>query len=290
MADGGEGTVQAMIQAVGGTLVSVQVKGPLGQPVDASFGILDDEEKIAVIEMAAASGLPLVRPEQRNPMITTTYGTGQLIQAALDRGARKIIIGIGGSATVDGGAGAAMALGAKLLDKNNDPIPLGGRGLKKLHKIDMSGFDSRIAKTSILVASDVDNPLTGLKGAARVFGPQKGATPEMVEMLDENLKHYAEIIRNQLGMDIENTPGAGAAGGLGSSLIAFLITKYKSIFNDHASGERSLFENKTKAIAPIVNTLVTSSNKPPILFSSGDIILYNIFYRLTNLYRPARFL
>jgi len=227
MADGGEGTVDAMVQAAGGEFVTVQVKGPLGQPADARYGLLDGG-KTAVIEMAAASGLPLVRPDQRNPMMTTTWGTGELIASAIERGAKKIIIGIGGSATVDGGAGAVMALGARLLDENNDPIPLGGRGIKKLRRIDMSGFDRRVTETQILVASDVDNPLTGPKGAARVFGPQKGATPDMVEVLDENLKLYAQVIRDQLGADIENAPGAGAAGGLGAALLAFCRARLQS--------------------------------------------------------------
>lgn len=227
MADGGEGTVDAMIQATGGRRETVQVTGPLNQPVDATFGILGDG-RTAVIEMAAASGLPLVRPDQRNPMITTTYGTGELIRAALDRGVRKIIIGIGGSATVDGGAGAVQALGAKLLDDGGRPIPPGGRGLKKLHAIDLSALDPRIAQTEFLVASDVDNPLTGEKGAAVVFGPQKGATPEMVRILDENLRHYANVIRDQVNIDIENTPGAGAAGGLGAALIAFTHARLES--------------------------------------------------------------
>jgi glycerate kinase len=226
MADGGEGTVQAMIQATGGKRIPAQVAGPLNQPVDAGFGFLPDPT--AVIEMAAASGLPLLRPELRNPMITTTWGTGELIRAALDHGAKKIIIGIGGSATVDGGAGALQALGAKLLDENGNPIPPCGRGLKKLAKIDLTSFDPRISQTEILVASDVDNPLTGSKGAARVFGPQKGATPDMVELLDENLKHYAKIIRDQLGIDIEQVPGAGAAGGLGAALIAFCRARLQS--------------------------------------------------------------
>ncbi|MFA5863596.1 MAG: glycerate kinase [Phycisphaerae bacterium] len=227
MADGGEGTVQAMIQSASGSLISCMVTGPLGQPVEATFGLLNDNST-AVLEMAAASGLPLVRPDQRNPMFTTTFGTGELIKSALDHGAKKIIIGIGGSATVDGGAGAIQALGAKLLDENGSPIPHGGRGLKKLAKIDLTDFDPRIAQTEILIASDVDNPLTGPKGAARVFGPQKGATPEMIEILDQNLKHYANVIRDQLGIDIESAPGSGAAGGLGAALLAFCRAKLES--------------------------------------------------------------
>ncbi len=227
MADGGEGTVDAMVQATGGTSVFEQVTGPLGQPVDTKFGLMGDGTT-AVIEMASASGLPLVRPDQRNPMLTTTYGTGQLIRSALDRGVKKIILGIGGSATVDGRAGAVQALGAKLLDRDGKNIVPGGRGLKSLARIDLTDLDPRIAATQILVASDVDNPLTGPKGAARVFGPQKGATQEMLTVLDENLKHYASVIRDQMGIDIENTPGAGAAGGLGAAMIAFCGAKLES--------------------------------------------------------------
>lgn len=227
MADGGEGTVDAMVQATGGTLVTSQVTGPLGQPVDARWGILGDGAT-AVLEMAAASGLPLVRPDQRNPMFTTTRGTGELIRAALDRGIRKIILGIGGSATVDGGAGMVQALGARLLDDAGRDIPPGGRGLKRLTTIDISSLDPRLAATDFRVASDVDNPLTGPRGAARVFGPQKGATPEMVEILDQNLHHYARIGREQLAMDFESAPGAGAAGGLGFALLAFCRARLES--------------------------------------------------------------
>jgi glycerate kinase len=227
MADGGEGTVEAMMAAMHGRLKHVTVKGPLGETVEASYALVEND-KTAVIEMASASGLPLVRPEKRNPMFTTTFGTGELIRSALGEGVKKIILGIGGSATVDGGAGMAMAMGAKLLDAKGQSINLGGRGLKDLHHIDMSEFDSRIIDTEILVASDVDNPLTGAHGAAVVFGPQKGATPEMVGALDQNLHHLAEIMRSQLGIDIEHAPGAGAAGGLGAALLAFCKAKLVS--------------------------------------------------------------
>jgi len=224
MADGGEGTVEALVAATGGEIVRERVTGPLGEPVDAFFGILGDGET-AVIEMAAAAGLHLVPPERRNPLVTTTYGVGELIKAALDRGCRRVIVGIGGSATNDGGAGMAQALGAKLLDERGNEIGFGGGELGKLARVDISGLDSRLREAEILVACDVTNPLTGPNGASAVYGPQKGATPEMVKLLDENLRRYAEIVRRDLGVDVEHVPGAGAAGGLGAGLMAFCQAK-----------------------------------------------------------------
>jgi len=224
MADGGEGTVDALVAATGGQIVNVKVTGPLGEPVEGFFGILGDGET-AVIEMAAAAGLHLVPPQKRNPLITTTYGVGELIKAALEMGCRKLIIGIGGSATNDGGAGMAQALGAKLLDENGNEIGFGGGELGKLAHIDVSSLDKRIQEAEIFVACDVTNPLTGPNGASAVYGPQKGATPEMVKVLDENLRHYAQIIRRDLGVDVEHVPGAGAAGGLGAGLMAFCNAK-----------------------------------------------------------------
>lgn len=227
MADGGEGTVDAMVRATGGTFLSVRVAGPLNQPVEATMGILGDG-KTAVIEMAAASGLPLVRQDLRNPMNTTTLGTGQLIREGLDRGIRRFIIGIGGSATVDGGIGAMAALGACFLDETGNEAPPTGRGLGKIAKIDFKNFDKRVRESEILVACDVNNPLTGPNGSAGVFGPQKGATPEMVKVLDENLVHYAKIVREQMGVEIETIPGAGAAGGLGAAMLGFCNAKLQS--------------------------------------------------------------
>lgn len=221
MADGGEGTVVAMVDATNGRLIEREVQGPLpGQKVLAKFGILGDG-KTAVLEMAQASGLGLVSREKRNPLITTTYGTGELILAALDEGVDKIIIGIGGSATNDGGAGMAQALGARLLDKNDEQIGFGGAQLEKTAKIDIGNLDLRLENTVIKVACDVDNFLTGPSGAAAVFGPQKGASPDMVTILDKNLKHYAEIIARDLGKYVDEIEGAGAAGGLGAGLLAF---------------------------------------------------------------------
>lgn len=226
MADGGEGTVQSLVDATGGKIISKTVTGPLGEPVEAFFGISGDE-KTAVIEMAAASGLHLVPAEKRNPLITTTRGTGELIIAALDYGIEQIIIGIGGSATNDGGTGMAKALGIKLLDSDGNEIADGGGALANIAAIDVSNIDPRLASVCIEVACDVDNPLTGPRGASSIFGPQKGATPEMVRLLDGNLHHYAEMIRRDVGKDIEQIAGAGAAGGLGAGLMAFLSAELK---------------------------------------------------------------
>lgn len=221
MADGGDGTVQCLVNATGGEILKEKVTGPLGDEVLASYGILGDK-KTAVIEMAEASGLTLVPENRRNPLITTTYGTGQLIKAGLDRGCRKMIIGIGGSATNDGGAGMVQALGVKLLDKDGEDVGFGGGELKKVFRIDTKYLDNRLSETKVLIASDVSNPLCGPKGAARVYGPQKGATLEMIKKLDESLAYFAEIIKRDLNKDIKDIPGAGAAGGLGASLMAFL--------------------------------------------------------------------
>ncbi|MFW5867428.1 MAG: glycerate kinase [Armatimonadota bacterium] len=220
MADGGEGTVQSLVDATDGTLVTETVTGPLGESVDAVYGLLGDGEG-AVIEMAAASGLPLVPDDRRNPLKTTTYGTGQLIAAALDEGRRELIVGIGGSATTDAGAGMAQALGVRLLDEDGEPIGFGGAELARLATIEMSGADPRLQETEIRVACDVDNPLYGERGAAHVYGPQKGAAPEDVEVLDENLRHFADVVQRDLGLDVRDIPGAGAAGGLGAGLVAF---------------------------------------------------------------------
>lgn len=226
MADGGEGTVQSLVDATGGELIGVEVTGPDGKKVKAMFGLLGDG-KTAVIEMASASGIHLIKKEERNPLYTTTYGTGELIKAALDKGVDRIFIGIGGSATNDGGAGMIQALGARLLDQSGKELAFGGGALDKLSKIDLSTLDERVKKVVIEVACDVTNPLTGEKGASHIFGPQKGATAETVKILDSNLVHYANIVKEQLGKDIASTPGAGAAGGLGFGLMAFLNAELK---------------------------------------------------------------
>lgn len=220
VADGGEGTVDAMVAATGGRRESVTATGPLGTPVEAFYGLTGDGAT-AVIEMAAASGLMLVPAAQRNPLLTTSRGTGELIRAALDAGARRFILGIGGSATNDGGAGMVQALGARLLDARGEDIGPGGGALAGLERIDVSALDARLAECCIEVACDVDNPLTGPRGASAVFGPQKGATAEMVQTLDANLARFARIVERDLGVAVDAVPGAGAAGGMGAAMLAF---------------------------------------------------------------------
>ena len=221
MADGGEGTMQSLVDATNGKIHSIEVVGPLGNKVEAEYGILGDGE-IGILEMASASGIHLVHPEKRNPLLTTTYGTGELIKACLDHGVKKLLIGIGGSATNDGGAGVIQALGGKLLDKQGDELAFGGGELGKISTIDLSNFDARLKEVIVEVACDVSNPLCGENGASNVYGPQKGATREMISVLDDNLRHYADVIKRELDKDVLDVPGAGAAGGLGAGLMAFL--------------------------------------------------------------------
>ncbi|HEX2395765.1 MAG TPA: glycerate kinase [Bacteroidales bacterium] len=229
MADGGEGTVSAIVAATKGKTEKLTVHDPLMRPVDAFYGISGDG-KTAVIEMAAASGLALVKPEERNPMITTSYGTGELIQNAIDKGCESIIIGIGGSATVDGGVGMAQAMRIRFLDENGHEIKPGGGNLRSVKHIDMSGIDKRIAKCKITVACDVTNVLTGREGAAYVFGPQKGATQEQVKVLDDSLVYLSNLIRRQINIDISSVSGGGAAGGMGAGIVAFLGGEIKKGF------------------------------------------------------------
>lgn len=221
MADGGEGTVDALVSATGGTFRHNEVTGPLSDRVTARWGILGNGTT-AVIEMAAASGLTLVPPDRLDPMVATTYGTGELIRAALEADCHHLIIGIGGSATNDGGAGMAQALGVSLLDKKGNELPPGGAALARLKRISISGLDTRIAACTVTVASDVTNPLYGEKGASWIYGPQKGATEEMCRQLDKALENYAAVIKRDLGIEVGDMPGAGAAGGLGAGLVAFI--------------------------------------------------------------------
>lgn len=226
IADGGEGTVEALIAATNGTLMQVQVTGPLGERVTAHWGILGDSQT-AVIEMAAASGLPLVPAGKHNPRISTTYGTGELIRTVLDAGLRKIIIGIGGSATNDGGTGMARALGVRFTADDGQELPDGGAALARLKHINLDGLDPRLRDSQITVACDVDNPLYGPRGASAVFGPQKGATPEMVAELDEALAHFSVIAQKATGRAVAELSGAGAAGGLGAGLMFFTPARLK---------------------------------------------------------------
>jgi glycerate 2-kinase len=227
MADGGEGTVNSLVYATGGKVISKLVTGPLGEPIPSFFGILGDG-KTAIIEMAAASGLDQVPREKRNPLVTTSFGVGELILEALNYEVEKIIIGLGGSATNDAGVGMLQALGVSFLSNEGIEIGFGGGELGKIRTIDISGLDPRLESIVFEVACDVDTPLIGPKGASAIFGPQKGADPEMVELLDGCLTHFADCIHNALGKDIHYLPGSGAAGGLGGGIVAFLRAELKS--------------------------------------------------------------
>lgn len=223
VADGGEGTVEAVLAAAGGRRVTATVAGPLLVPTQAAFAVLPDADR-AVIEMASASGLTLLDPKDYDPLRTTTYGTGQCIVAALAQGCRRIAVGVGGSATVDGGCGAAQALGVRLLTADGSLLPpgIGGGQLDRIEHINLTTRDPRIAECQIEVLCDVTNPLCGPNGTAAVFGPQKGATPQQVGQLDRNLAYLADVIQRDLGLQVAHLPGAGAAGGLAAGLMAFL--------------------------------------------------------------------
>jgi len=227
MSDGGEGTVQALIDASGGEIINLTVHDPLFRKIQSFYGIMGDRST-AVIEMAAASGLPLLKPEERNPLKTTTYGTGELIKDALDKGCQKFIIGLGGSATNDGGCGMAQALGITFIDSNGNKIDIVGGELSRISHIDLTGIDPRIKNAEFLVACDVDNPLCGEKGASAVYGPQKGASREVVITLDKALMHFSQIVKMQLHLDIKDKAGAGAAGGLGAGVMVFLNAQLRS--------------------------------------------------------------
>ncbi|AUU82822.1 glycerate 2-kinase [Leclercia sp. LSNIH1] len=286
VADGGEGTVEAMVAATNGTMQHAVVTGPLGESVNASWGISGDGVT-AFIEMAAASGLALVPPAQRNPLITTSRGTGELILAALDKGARNIIIGIGGSATNDGGAGMVQALGAKLTDANGTEIGYGGGSLMALNNIDISLLDPRLKTCAIRVACDVSNPLIGEQGASRIFGPQKGATEANITELDNNLSHYADVINTALRIEVKNVPGAGAAGGMGAALMAFLGAELKSgieivtqalNLEEHihdctwvVTGEGRLDSQSIHGKVPVGVARVASKYRKPVIGIAGSL-------------------
>ncbi|MFO3701954.1 glycerate kinase [Staphylococcus felis] len=226
MADGGEGTFQALHDALSGHIVSLSVTGPLGEKVNAHYSLVH-EAHTAIIEMAQASGLDLVAPSKRNPMQTTTFGTGEMVKHALDQGVKQIILGIGGSATNDGGVGFLQALGARVVSQNKEEIGFGGGQLERIQQIDLSTLDERLRDIKIEVACDVDNPLLGENGATKVYGPQKGATREMVDKLEAGMTKYHSILSQTLGKEISKVPGAGAAGGLGAALIACTHTSLK---------------------------------------------------------------
>jgi len=227
LADGGEGTVEALVTATRGRIVERRVTGPMGEAVEARLGLLGDDFT-GVVESAQACGLPLVPPERRNPLSATSRGVGELMLAALDAGCTKLIVGLGGVATNDGGAGMAQALGARLLGVNGSELRSGAQHLMSLERIDASGLDPRLASTTVIAASDVTNPLCGPEGASAVYGPQKGAGPQMVEILDRALGHYADLIARDLEVEVRHLPGAGAAGGLGAGLVAFCNAEIRS--------------------------------------------------------------
>ena len=227
VADGGDGTLQTMVDVTNGEIISKKVENPIGNIINSEWGKLGDN-KTAVIEMAKASGLALLKDNEKSALNTSTFGTGQLFKNALDLGIKNFIVGIGGSATNDGGAGFISALGAKLLDKNDATVKPYGANLHKITKIDLSNFDKRINDITVNVACDVNNPLCGEHGASAIFGPQKGASPSDVKLLDSNLLHWANIIKSQFNKDILNVPGSGAAGGLGGGLMAFANAKLSS--------------------------------------------------------------
>lgn len=230
LGDGGEGTLRALVDATGGKMVETEVHDPLMRPISAVFGLLG-EGQTAVIEMAAASGIEKLAENQRNPFFTTSYGTGELIRAALDHGCRKIILGIGGSATIDGGAGLLNALGTQFLDPNHQPILPTAEKLNSIQQIDTSQLDPRLHKTSIAIACDVNNPLTGANGAAHVYGPQKGARPHELKILDQNLEAYARLLQQYTSKELLTRAGSGAAGGLAISLLAFSQATLENGFN-----------------------------------------------------------
>ncbi|WP_122411176.1 glycerate kinase [Pseudomonas viridiflava] len=227
MADGGEGTVEAVLDACEGQWMSAQVSGPLGDSVSAQWGWLA-QSRTAIIEMAMASGLQLLTLKQRDACLTSTEGTGQLISAALDAGAQRVILAIGGSATNDGGSGMLSALGARFLDRDDQPLPRGGRALAELARIDLSDLDPRLANVRVEIAADVDNPLCGPNGASHIFGPQKGASPDQVLALDAALGHFADHSARTLGRDLRDSPGSGAAGGMGFAAKAYLNASFRA--------------------------------------------------------------
>lgn len=294
LADGGEGTVRALVRATGGMLRNARVHDPLGRPIDAQWGILGDGVT-AVVEMAAASGLPLVAPNERDPRVTSTRGTGELILAAAESGAHRIVVGIGGSATNDGGAGMARALGYRFFDREGRELPEGGAALKDLNRIE-GQMHPRLIRVAVEVASDVRNPLVGPEGASAVYGPQKGATPALVEELDRALTRYAQVLTSFLGRDIRDVPGAGAAGGLGAGLIAFLDARLKSgaelvldavdmarrlaacdlvVTGEGRADAQSAYGKLTQAVAEAART----AGKPVLLVAGGLAPGYEALYR-----------
>lgn len=286
MADGGEGTVQSLVDALDGSMKETEVLNPIGKKIQASYGLSRDGKQ-AIIEMATSSGLELIKSADRNVMQATSWGLGDLIHDALEEKVEKILIGIGGSATNDGGAGMIQSLGGKLLDRDGKQIPYGGEGLGELQSIDLSELDERLYDVEIEVACDVTNPFTGPDGATYVYGPQKGADEEQVEQLENNLKHFAEIIRTQLDIDIENEPGAGAAGGVGGTLLALfgaelrsggeLITEWLDLENTLRdadlviTGEGGMNHQTAYGKTPVVVGKLAKKHQIPVIALVGSI-------------------
>ncbi len=294
IADGGNGTLDAFL-AGGGRRVTVPVLDPLERPITAAYGLLDDGET-AVIEMALASGLELLRRNELDPLRATTHGTGTLLQAALDAGAQRFIIGMGGSATVDGGAGCMQALGVRLLDERGQDVPAGGGNLGQIRAIDVSGLDSRWREVEVIIASDVDNPTLGEQGAAAVFGPQKGATRDGVRVLEANLRHFFTLVRDQLGVNVLDVKGGGAAGAFSAGLMAFLGGRIQSgidllleynHFEDHLrdadlviTGEGQMDEQTVHGKGPMgVARLAREHGVPTVAIVGGlkvdDVLLHD---------------
>ncbi|MAM45038.1 MAG: glycerate kinase [Chloroflexi bacterium] len=269
VADGGDGTLQTLVDITEGELIKQKVHNPLGKIIDSEWGKLGDN-KTAVIEMAKASGLALLNENEKDPMKTSTYGTGELFKSALDHGIRDFIIGIGGSATNDGGAGFASALGAKLLDSNKDVVIPTGESVGKISHIDTSGLDKRLKEVKVMVACDVNNPLCGKNGASNIFGPQKGANEQKIKILDKSLRHWAKVIKDQMNKDILNVPGSGAAGGLGAGLMAFTDAELSSgadIVLDYLNYEKKLEGVDLVIVGEGQTDKSTQFNKSPIAVS-----------------------
>ena len=266
VADGGDGTLETLVESSQGKINLIKVTGPLGEQQNSAWGALG-KNKTAIIEMARSSGLALVPINKLNPLISTTYGLGEVILDALDQGYRDFIIGIGGSATNDAGAGMAQALGVKLLDSNGNELSFGGESLSKLNSIDVGGIDTRIKESNFAIACDVNNPLTGPEGASAIYGPQKGATPEMVNTLDQALTNFAEIVEKDLGIKINDVEGSGAAGGLGGGLIAFLngkLLKGVDIVLDFVDIDKALINTNLVITGEGQLDFQTIYNKAPI--------------------------
>ncbi|MCZ8542515.1 glycerate kinase [Psychrobacillus psychrodurans] len=286
VADGGEGTLEALITATQGSTIEVEVYDPIGRLIKAEYGVLGDGET-CVIEMAKASGIMLLQKEENNPLQASTFGTGELVLHALNRGYKKFIIGLGGSATNDGGTGMLRALGMKFLNKYGKEIPLGPQFLRDLHEIDPTDFDGRIKDCHFILASDVDNPFVGLNGATKVFGPQKGVTSNMVKVLDKNLEHLANIIEEVTQITLHKLPGAGAAGGLGGAFLAFFPVYMKPgievvmeaiNFEEHIknadfiiTGEGKSDSQTLSGKAPIGIAKVANKHNVPVILISGYI-------------------